>query len=424
MTPFSRRATAPSVSLILFSLLLILFYADISSDFPYVWGVPLNKVFLDLPQITKPLGKLLIGIIAFIGVLKISLGNKSSNSGYKIDKFILLYGLSTFFGIVVGIIRGVDLNYIIGDSQNIIVYFALFAIKDIKTDKGLKYLQTLIVISIGFILIKLSVSLVSDVMMLRPISWRYYFKGSPYLSPLLLIALVKLIDNNSGYAKFKWLLVVIGASAGIFLANANGILLGTFVGLISIGLFYRDRTIIVKLLLFGVLVGSVNTILALILYNDISIAFGDWFSSSSIAGFNYRSMQVVSLLNMFFDNPIAGNGLGSYDPNWVGYRDWLPRPYLVELELINSMAKLGVIGFGLLVFSFYLLISRCIRIAKYSIHPQYRNLITGMAAGLISLLMQSTVQTLYSSVMFHLYVVSLLLVLGGVNKMGTVSKIK
>ena len=157
---------------------------------------------------------------------------------------------------------------------------------------------------------------------------------------------------------------------------------------------------------------------------DITKSFGYWGDTNKTyqVGKEFRIRQADMLMKNFANNWIAGGGLGSFDSSWEGYDDWLPRPYLVESEWLNLLSKLGVIGISLWFAAFFCLFKSCINTARKAEQVNDSLFIYSLTAGFLSMTVGSFFQTCYSSILFHLYIMFLLLVLSATPKIVNYSR--
>lgn len=390
-------------------MLWFITFTDYSQDYALYLGPTYGVAEVSSPF--NALSSVLVGLLLFAGIVTFLCGRSGYRAQKEIRLFIILFMLSTLWGILVGAIKDVPLNYLIGDSRNTACYIMLFAIAG-----ALKYLNVnttrRILILTGLILFtKLVIAVLALALLFGGgFSWKYLLKLSNFFPLMLFVALSQFVISNYRRDKFMYAGFALMAAFGIFAAQARGIFLGTLVGgiVLSVGLFRQKNSH--RLVMLIILILCIGLGAGYYMQGDIAKSFGYWGENdeSYTTGLDYRSRQANMLLVMFKENWLAGAGLGSYDPTFEGYEEWLPRPYLVELEFNNLLAKLGVVGFSLWIGAFISLIIGCIRSARRSIILRHRMFIYSLTAGLISLMVQSAVQTGYSSISFHLFVVFML----------------
>ena len=64
---------------------------------------------------------------------------------------------------------------------------------------------------------------------------------------------------------------------------------------------------------------------------------GEYYSE----GLDYRLTQFYVILERFYEFPF-GAGFGYFTPNYLTYGEY-PKPYLLELDLLNFFSKIGLI---------------------------------------------------------------------------------
>ena len=390
-------------------MLWFIAFTDYSQDYALYLGTTGGDAKISSPF--NAFSSVIVGLLFLAGIITFLCGRSGYRPQKEIRLFIILFMLSTLWGILVGAIKDVPLNYLIGDSRNSACYIMLFAIGGACRYLNIDTMRRMFMLTGLVLFIKLVLAVLALALLFGGgFSWKYLFKLSNFFPLMLFVALSQFVISNYRRDKFMYAVFALMAAFGIFAAQARGIFLGTLVGgiVLSVGLFrqknsYRVVMLIILILCIGLGAGYY-------MQDDITKSFGYWGENDDTftRGLDYRLRQANMLRVMFKENWFAGAGLGSYDPTFEGYEEWLPRPYLVELEFNNLLAKLGVVGFSLWIGAFISLIIGSIRSAKRSITLSHRMFIYSLAAGLISLLAQSAVQTGYSSISFHLYVIFML----------------
>ena len=71
-------------------------------------------------------------------------------------------------------------------------------------------------------------------------------------------------------------------------------------------------------------------------------------------GLDYRYDQLEIIIIRFISNPLSGMGFGYFTPNYLTYGE-LAKPYLLELDLLNFISKIGFF-FSILYFCSYLIL--------------------------------------------------------------------
>lgn len=360
---------------------------------------------------------LLIGTLALLGITSLVRNKVWNRTGPEIKLFLILFGASTIWGILVGLMKGVPINYIIGDSRNLVIYLILFAVVGGIGDKRVNSLYHLFLICCWILLFKLLFSLIMPVLLGEGISWRSHFKQGSFFASMLFVAIGLSVYQQPTIRKnYSSILISSLAAFGIFASQARGLFFGVLSGVVFFSIislkqkkFYRALP---RLFLMCFVILIIGILAGIALQGDIAKSFGYWQGTSSYDfGVEFRIRQIDMLLTMFDKNWLFGAGLGAFDPTWEGYEDGLLRPYLVEMEYFNLLAKLGIIGISLWIGAFIFLFAGCIRTARQASIAEHRGLILGLTTGLVAMMAASFVQTFYSAALFHMYVVLVLLVL-------------
>ncbi len=414
------RKTRSSLAWWLFAALWIIGFADVSGDFAVFAGVPLfgpNNPVPELRQQTQLISTVLIGLLALLGCMALVRGKCAYRAAPEIKLFLLFFGASTVFGVLGGLVKGVPLNYIIGDSRNFVTYLIVFAVGVASSERRVEDLRRLFLIGCGILLLKLFYSYGLNLALGAELSRRSLLKLSSFFAPMLFVTLGWVVYGKRATEWRRYAVLALLAAFGIFAAQARGLFLGTLAGALLFGVISPNHKRFYRLFILGLAILGIGLGAGIVLQGDITKSFGYWEASDETfaPGLEYRVRQVDALLTMFGNNWLAGAGLGSFDPTYEGYQDWLPRPYLVELEYLNLLAKLGVVGISLWIAAFFFLFVGCIRAGRRAAKPEYRGFVLGLTAGLGALMIASIVQTGYSSVYFHLYIVLILLVLSALR---------
>ena len=408
-----RRHNRGTLAWFCFSAVLLIGLADISGDYPYVFGKEYRQWIPELRTYTSSISMVLIGILALKGILNILTFKNEFRAGLGVRMFLLLLLFSTIYGAASGLLQP-DMNffYVLGDSQNIIIYLSAFAITGMEHRKGWRSLRNLFFAGCGILVLKLIIPILYDLITSGTLDWRYLLKASPYFMSMVLVSLALFTNTSRTESRINYFILFLLGSAGLFFANMRGLFLGTFAGLLFLfGVIIKkiDIRYFRRIILAGIFFILIGGLLALNSQGDIFKTFGSWDSDIYHAGYQYRVRQMGMLMERFFEYPLAGTGLGTYNISYEGYEEGLFRPYLQELEYVNLLAKLGVLGFGMLIFAFGFLFFECLRTAIQMKASEEKGLIVGLTAGLVGLMISTATNTLYSSILFHFYIVIILL---------------
>jgi hypothetical protein len=402
-----------SFAWVLFCVIMIAGGLDITGDYIEMFGISRFTIISDINYF-QSLSYLLIVIIAVIGLNNIVRHKYAYRSGIGAKLFLLFFLASVIIGATVGLINGNPISYIVGDSRNIIIYLALFAINDIKYKEFDNNLYTLYFSVCAIVFVKLLIAFISFVLtMSSPLSARFLLKLTPYFIGLALINAALMTIN---YDRRKFIVFII-ATISVVLSQTRGILLGYACGFLVLCMIiiYMKRGIR--------LITPVITILSVVLL----LAVGVWFNEDATQGkwtgdtfddtVNIRLEQMDSFMNLFKRHFAFGIGLGGYDPEYIRFVPETNRPYLQELEFHNLLAKLGSIGMFLWICSFISLFYECWRRIKKSTSMKLKGLISGFMAGLVGMLVASATNPYYSSIYFHAYIIIILLLLSNAMRL-------
>jgi phosphatidylserine synthase len=112
-------------------------------------------------------------------------------------------------------------------------------------------------------------------------------------------------------------------------------------------------------------------------------------------GVDYRLDQLKIILIRFQQFPILGVGFGYFTPGYLTY-EFLPKPYLLELDLLNFISKIGFLFFIIYILS-YLFIYKLINKINDKLKKETY---LSFFIGLLSLLLYSIGQTLHQSYLY------------------------
>lgn len=132
-------------------------------------------------------------------------------------------------------------------------------------------------------------------------------------------------------------------------------------------------------------------------------------------GSSLRGRQMRNLLREWAEGPFFGSGLGYRNPDLarVGVPLEVPRPYLVELSYLNLLAKMGLVGFGLLVAGLVIVLRELYRCTRRCGGDRES---TALFASTLYLLLTSVFNPTFESVYLHLFIALALyrtLIVGG-----------
>lgn len=373
-----------------------------------------NLIALQLP--VDICSTAIIIFLAIIGLLTLLMDKSGFRAGPEVKLFLILFIISTFIGVMVGLIKGVPYRYVMGDARNLIVYPMLFAIREGMTEQGVEKLRKLFLVACFILTLKL-LSIFLFLMSFGVLSWRSLFKQTVFFMPMLFIGLGGATLSHQKKERYKYILISLLAGFGIIAACSRAMFVGTLVGIIFITIMLMNNRRIYRLFILGIVVFIMMLVIGMFLQNDLTRAFGRWSENQpGVAGeLTYRWRQADMLFTRFSDNWLVGTGLGYFDETSEFVLAYGPRPYLLELELPNLTSKLGIIGISLWTTAFLSLFVGCIRAVHRAAKPEHRIFLLGLTAGGVSFMVGSLFHVSYSSAYFHLYIVLILLVLSALR---------
>lgn len=407
----------------LFIILWFITFTDYSQDYALHLGASGGAVGFSPFYFFS---SVIVGFLFIAGIIMLLYGKSGYRPQKEIKLFLILFILSSLWGVYVGAVKGVPLKFLIGDSRNTVCYFMLFALAGALKYLDVSSMRRILLITGLIFFVKILFAVINLALIYKGgFSWRYYLKLSNFFPLFLFVALSQYVISKLRRDKLKYAVFALMAACGIFAAQARGIFVGTLAGgiVLSISLFGQIK--LRRLVMPAVFILCVGLGAGYFMQDDITKSFGYWgeHNETYSFGMSYRLRQANRLLENFQDNWASGAGLGSYDSTSESYEEWLPRPYLAELEYNNLLAKLGIVGFSLWISAFMMLIIGSIKSARKSVILNHRMFVYSLIAGLISLMVQSIIQTGYSSLSFHLYVVFMLLSISLVNKSNFMLKV-
>ena len=415
--------------------LWIIGFLDVSRDLPVHW-ILRDQNDLDMPrsfremsggilsvenlialQLPVDIGSTaIIVFLGVIGLLTLLMGRSRFRTSSEVRIFLMLFILANFIGGIVGLIKGVPYKYVMGDARNLMVYPMLFAIREGMTEQGVEKLRKLFLIACFILTLKL-LSIFLFIMSYGAVPWRNLFKQTVFFMPMLFIGLGGATLIQQKKERFKYILISLLGGFGIIAASSRAMFVGTLVGVIFITIMLLNNRRIYRLFILGIVVFIMMLVVGMSLQDDPAKAFGRW--SEELPGIaddlSYRWRQADMLITRFTDNWLVGTGLGYFDETSEFVLAYGPRPYLLELEFLNLLSKLGIIGISFWITAFLFLFIACIRAVHRAVKREHRVFLLGLTAGLGSFMVGSMFQVLYSSMYFHLYIVLILLVLSALR---------
>jgi O-antigen ligase len=391
---------------------MIIGAVDFAGDYSSIFGLS----YITMPDAWyyfQSVSAVLIVLLAIAGILNLIKGRAVFKGGKWARLFLLFYVLSVAFGVVVGLMRGNPWAYVLGDSRNVIIYLSLFAITDVNNSDFEKKLYGLFAVVCIVVLVKLCLGFITFAVAASTLALgtRLLLKFSSYLMCMTLLSLTMMVQRSN----WRYFLMFFLCSIGTFLSQTRGLFMGLGAGFLTVFVIFIFKRRGIRLVFPLAIICALALLTAVVVWSDATVAFGKWKGEQIEAGMTVRLEQAEILMKLFKNSPLAGVGLGGYDPDYERFSEELRRPYLQELEYHNLLAKLGIVGAALLVCAFGFLFYGCWRGIRRTSSPEKLGLIAGLMAGLVALLVASATNPVFSSLYFHLYVVMLLLALSAVR---------
>lgn len=151
----------------------------------------------------------------------------------------------------------------------------------------------------------------------------------------------------------------------------------------------------------ALVVVAVAVSLRLVLSSSLRMKYIDR-TVQEFSGDSLRARQLRNLLAEWSQSPLFGSGLGYRNPDLarLGPPLDVPRPYIVELSYFNFLAKLGIVGFGLLVGGMALMLWHLRSDAKRRAPDPVP---AAMFASTVYLLLASIANPVFESLYVHLF---------------------
>lgn len=314
--------------------------------------------------------------------------------GFKLPRKIEL--IVPFFLIILvlllGLINGLIFNrakFAISEIIPFLFVFSFLAFCSLKNPISVKELEHCFTVIIYLILGKAVVYNIFTYFLLGDISWKVLLKQSPALILPLSYFFSKIATNRITTANYLTLSVIIIL---ITFAMARMLFLAMIfiicIHFLNRRIFKNIQIIVLIVLSFFIyqlLVGSSTTGIIDFLYG------GNVFE----LGIDYRLVQLQVIISRLEASPLLGVGFGYFTPGYLDY-GLLSKPYLLELDILNFISKIGIIGSIVYAIS-YIMIYRLIGLI---LCPVVRKTSLSLFWGIAGLLVYSTGQTAHQSYLF------------------------
>jgi len=363
----------------LFYLILIIVAADFFSD-SISRTYDIN--FMAGDPIIKGIVSILFFIIFIIGIKYIP----------KINNIWIPFWIIVSITIY-GVVRGLCTNILrntLNDASSFLAILLIPVITNFKINDRHEEIRKILKIFVLIILIKVFAYELLTYFLIGSPSWKILVKQSPFLLIPFSVYLADLL--KSGKNKIMFFLTI------FLLISAMARMI--FVSLILICIFYFFRMggikSIFKIIIIFVIIFSAFYLYLYMQSVDQGSIFEHLYGGSEYKeGMDYRVEQFAIIMNRYMKNPFLGVGLGYFTPNYLTYQD-LPKPYLLELDLLNYFSKIGIVLSIAYLTSYYFLY----KLIKRVKNKETKQLFLSIFIGLISILIYSVGQTAHQSYLY------------------------
>ena len=371
---------SPRVLIFILSLLIFVEFA----------GDPILRAFTDYADRVLPdkVFKFLISFFSFL--LMISFGLKLPRNISLLIPFALFMSV-LLFGLAHGILVNVPSNAI----NEVIPYLFIllfFVFSSIRKPLSVDEVEFMLKIMIFIVTAKVIIYLIVSYIFFGSFSWKVLVKQSPLLliplSVFLSNYILKKKSNSNILLLFLIIFCVMFAQARMLLLACLFVFIYYLLGrkflraipmIIAIGLSLQ-----IYLLFIGVGAGEVG-----------SFFYG---GQAYEDGMSYRLIQLEVLLNRLIESPLIGVGFGYFT---VGYLDYylLAKPYLLELDILNFISKIGLIGLFFYLLAYVQLFFLIRKISDVDV----RRLSASLFVSLIAIMIYSLGQTAHQAVTYWIF---------------------
>lgn len=352
-------------------------------------GDPILKALPIDPSTPDLIAKILISFMAVIFMLLF---------GLKMPRKIsLLAPFLLFMGVILsGFAHGVLSNTVTHAFNEVMPFFfcTLFLafcslkkpLSSLEVENGLKIL-------VYIVFFKVLIYFVASYIVYGVPSWKILVKQSPLLMIPLSVFCSKIATKSKSRGGYNLILFLI--LIGVVFAYSRML----FLGAVFIFCIYFLNARITKLLPVVFMVVLSITIYLLLLGGGLS-AYVDMVYGGEVYqdGLQYRLVQFDIILKRLIEFPLFGVGFGYYTPGYLTY-GLLAKPYLLELDILNFISKIGLVG-GVFYGVAYLLLFRLIMsIADDNV----RGLSKALFVSLIALMIYSLGQTAHQGISYWIF---------------------
>ncbi len=394
---------------ILFLFFIFFFQAiDISKDSATVFGIPLKELSLEYNSYFNHIHYILF--ICFITMTMLALLSKQIIIPSRSIQFIIFVFSFIILGFVSGLFGDNLLRFVLLETANFLVYFTIpfFISLTWKKDVWKVILYSLLIYMI-IILLKMYSAFIID-FYLNITYLKINVKGNFILMPFFFLSFSILQVERSKKNVMFFIVVFIS----IILAGMRG-----FYVAIAVSSIYYIRNAKFQMSIKKIIIMICFMFLFMIFFMMITelpiLKLAGFYGNTVEQGVNFRLTQFNLLIDEFCKNPLFGRGFGLVLYDFEGFNIDLPKPYLQELEWVNFLAKTGIIGIIFIIIAMISLIKWANKVAEKAPLIKQKAIIHGLTTGLISMILASFTNTLFSSFYFHIYVFALVGIISSID---------
>jgi len=323
-------------------------------------------------------------------ILVVSFGLKIPRKISFVAPFYILIGV-----ILLGFLNGILSNNFwnaLNETMPFMFVMIFLPICSIEKPISCENVESALKMLVYIVAIKVIIYLITFYILYDVPSWKILLKQSPLLLIPLCVYCSKLAMKTKPNESINFILFLIMVCA-VFSQARMLIIACVFV----FSFYFLGRRIVRILPIFFIM--GLSLLVYFLFIGDLG-KFAEVINGSKefSAGLGYRLVQFDIILDRLIEFPIFGVGFGYYTPGYSTY-GLLAKPFLLELDILNFISKIGALGtffYGLA----YLLLFRLI---KTIADDNVRRLSLSMFISLIALLVYSLGQTAHQSVNYWIF---------------------
>lgn len=307
-------------------ILFLMMSLDFSSD-------SIIRIFpIDFSSITL-ISQLSISLVMLFFIF--SFGMRIPRSIFFIGPFLLIMSV-IIFGLVHGMIANNPFDAV-NEAIPYLFFISFLGFAAIKEPISISDLERFLRVLVYIVFFKVIIYSFAAYLYYGAISWKVLLKQSPMLLIPLSVYFSQ-IKHQMQTRQTYFLLFL--ALVGVIFAMARMLFLSLifllFINFLNKNLFRSLPTILFFSFIFIfyiIATGGTAALVSSFLYG------GDVYEG----GMSYRLEQLQVLIERFQSSPFLGVGFGYFTPGYETYGD-LSKPYLLELDILNFISKIGMIA--------------------------------------------------------------------------------